>query len=197
MTTTVLDRPRVLADLLPGGLARDAALVTGAAALTGLCAQVVVPLPFTPVPGTLQTFSVLLAGAALGPGRAGLAMLAYLAAGVAGVPWFAQHNAGWAFPTFGYVAGFVLAAAVVGALARRGADRSASGTIGLMMAGNAIVYAVGVPYLAAALGVGLGEAVSLGMTPFLVGDALKALLAAGLLPVAWRLAGDHQDRRAQ
>ena len=189
MTVTTLAQRRVLADLVPGGLVRDIALIAGAAILTGIAAQIAIPLPFTPVPISLQTFTVLLAGAALGPMRAVAAMILYLAAGAAGVPWFSDTTAGWAFPSFGYVLGFVLAAGLVGWLARRGADRSVPGTIATMVAGNLVIYAVGVPYLAAAVGVGLAEAVTLGATPFLLGDGLKILLAAGLLPAAWRLAG--------
>lgn len=196
MTVSTLAPRRVLADLVPGGLVRDVALVVSAAALTGLAAQVAIPL--WPVPVTLQTLTVLLAGAALGPLRGAASMGLYLAVGAAGVPWFAQQNSGWGFVSFGYVIGFVLAAGLVGALARRGADRSVPGTIATMVAGNLVIYAVGVPYLALALGIGLGEALGLGATPFLVGDALKILLAAGLLPLAWRLTesrparpGDH------
>lgn len=185
MTVSTLAPRRVLADLVPGGLVRDLALVGGAAALTGLAAQVAIPL--WPVPVTLQTLTVLLAGAALGPLRGAASMGLYLAVGAAGVPWFAQQNSGWGFVSFGYIIGFVLAAGLVGALARRGADRSVPGTIATMVAGNLVIYAVGVPYLALALGIGLGEAIGLGATPFLVGDALKILLAAGLLPLAWRL----------
>ena len=90
MTATVQARRRVLADLLPGSLLRDVVLIAGAAGLTGLAAQIAIPLPFTPVPITLQTFSVLLAGAALGPFRGTAAMLVYMAVGSLGVPWFAS-----------------------------------------------------------------------------------------------------------
>ena len=190
MTTRVAARPRVLADLVPGGLVRDLALVAGAAAMTGVAAQVAIPLPFTPVPISLQTFTVLLAGAALGPARAGTAMALYLVAGVAGVPWFSDQSSGFGFPSFGYIIGFVLAAVLVGALARRGADRTVGRSAALMVAGNLVIYAIGVPYLAISIGVGFGEAVALGLLPFLVGDGLKILLAAGLLPAAWRIAGD-------
>lgn len=189
MTVIAVSPRRVLADLVPGGLARDVALVAGAAALTGVAAQLAIPLPFTPVPITLQTFTVLLAGAALGPLRGAAAMLLYLGVGAAGVPWFSDQTAGIGFPSFGYVIGFVLAATLVGALARRGADRTVLGTIGAMVVGNVVIYAVGVPYLALAIDVDLVAAVGLGLTPFLVGDGLKILLAAGLLPAAWRLAG--------
>jgi len=187
--TTAAIRPRVLADFVPGGLLRDLSLVVGAAALTGVAAQVAIPLPFTPVPISLQTFTVLLSAAALGPRRAGAAMLLYLAAGVAGVPWFSEQTSGIGFPSFGYIIGFVVAAVLVGSLARRGADRSVAGTVASMVAGNLVIYAVGVPYLAIAVGVGLSEAIALGAIPFLIGDGLKILLAAGLLPAAWRLAG--------
>jgi biotin transport system substrate-specific component len=186
-------RPRVLADLVPGSLVRDALLVVGAAALTGLAAQVSIPL--VPVPVTLQTLTVLLAGAALGPLRGGASMLLYLAVGAAGVPWFAEQHSGFAIPTFGYIVGFVLAAIVVGALAKRGADRTVRGTVGIMVAGNLIIYAVGVPWLIAALQVGLATGLGNGLWPFLVGDGLKIALAAGLLPGAWRLVGTRASGR--
>ena len=190
---TVLSARRdVLADLVPGGLARDLALVVGSAAFVGLSAQVAIPLPFTPVPLSLQTFAVLLSAAALGPVRAASAMLLYLVVGMAGVPWFSQQTSGWGFPSFGYIIGFVLAAALVGVLARRGADRSVAGTAATMVAGNLVIYAIGVPYLAVAIGVDLAEAVALGAVPFLIGDGLKILLAAGLLPAAWKLAGTRR-----
>ena len=186
--------PAVLGDLLPGSLARDAALVIGAAAFVGVSAQLAVPLPGTPVPVTGQTFAVLLSGAALGFGRAGLAMLVYLLAGMAGVPWFTDGGSGTTAPTLGYVIGFVIAAAAVGALAGRGGDRTPARTIATMLAGTAIMYATGVPYLMASLNIGLGRALDLGVVPFLAGDALKVLLAAGLLPAAWKLTGTARTR---
>lgn len=188
MTVITAHRGHVLADLVPGGLLRDLALVVGSAAFVGVSAQVAIPLPFTPVPLSLQTFAVLLSAAAIGPARAATGMLLYLGAGMAGVPWFSQQTSGWGFPSFGYVIGFVLAAVLVGVLARRGADRSIPGTAGTMIAGNLVIYAVGVPYLAVAIGVDLPQAIGLGVLPFLAGDLLKIVLAAGLLPAAWRIA---------
>ncbi|WP_067468412.1 biotin transporter BioY [Actinomadura macra] len=187
-------RPAVLGDLLPGSLARDAALVAGAAAFVGVAAQVAVPLPGTPVPISGQTFAVLLAGAALGWSRAGLGMVVYLLAGMAGVPWFVDGASGTGAPTLGYVIGFVVAAAVVGWLAERGGDRTPTRTVATMLTGTAIMYVTGVPYLMASLHLGVERALELGVTPFLVGDALKVLLAAGLLPAAWRLTGTRRDR---
>ncbi|MEU5883867.1 biotin transporter BioY [Spirillospora sp. NPDC047279] len=188
-TVQAARRPRVLGDLLPGSLARDAALVAGSAVFVGLAAQVAVPLPGTPVPVSGQTFAVLLAGAALGWGRAALGMVIYLLAGMAGLPWFVDGESGTGLPTLGYVIGFVVAAAAVGRLAGRGGDRTPLRTVGTMLLGTAIIYAVGVPYLMASLGVDLGKALDLGLVPFLAGDALKVLLAAALLPAAWKLAG--------
>jgi biotin transport system substrate-specific component len=180
-------RPLVLADLLPGTRLRDVALVAAGAAFTGLAAQVSVRIPGTPVPVTGQTLAVLLVGAAFGTWRAFASTLLYLAAGAAGLPWYAAHRSGWGGPTFGYVLGFVVAATVVGALAARGGDRTPARTVATMALGTLLVYAVGVPWLAASLHVGLGRALALGARPFLVGDAVKVLLAAGLLPAAWRL----------
>lgn len=191
MTAGVMRRPRVLADLVPGALVRDVALVAGAAALTGIAAQIAIPLPFTPVPISMQTFTVLLAGAALGPLRGGLSMLLYLVAGVAGVPWFSDQHSGWEFATFGYIIGFVVAATLVGALARLEADRTVLGAVVLMVLGNLVIYVFGVAWLASSRPADLPTALGLGLWPFLVGDALKIALAAGLLPAAWRLAGDR------
>ncbi|GGL69722.1 biotin synthase [Streptomyces fumigatiscleroticus] len=175
---------QVLADLLPSSRVRDAALVIGGAALTGLAAQIAVPVPGSPVPVTGQTFAALLVGTALGAGRGVLALALYALAGIAGVPWFAGGGSGFSV-SFGYVLGMLLASAAVGALARRGADRSAWRTAGTMLLGEAIIYAVGVPYLALAADMSASAAVAAGLTPFLIGDALKAALAMGVLPTAW------------
>jgi biotin transport system substrate-specific component len=192
MTAQIAYRPRVLADLVPGSVLRDVALVVGAAAATGIAAQIAVPLPYTPVPLSLQTLTVLLAGAALGPLRGGLGMLLYLVAGVVGVPWFSEQRSGWEFASFGYIVGFVVAAVAVGAMARRGSDRTIVGSVVLMVIGNLVIYTLGVTWLASSLGVDLGTAMGLGVLPFLAGDALKIAIAALLLPGAWRLVGDHR-----
>jgi biotin transport system substrate-specific component len=192
-TTHVARRPAVLGDLLPGEVTRDIALVVGSALFVGLAAQVSLPIPGTPVPVSGQTFAVLLAGAALGTSRSALGMLIYLLAGMAGVPWFAEGTSGTGMPSLGYVIGFVLSGAMVGALSRRGGDRTPLRTAGTMALGTVIIYAVGVPYLMASLNVGAGKALDLGVEPFVVGDGLKVLLAAGLLPVAWKLLGHRES----
>ncbi|MEU7582478.1 biotin transporter BioY [Streptomyces sp. NPDC041068] len=177
---------QVLADLLPASRAKDAALVLGGAALTGIAAQIAVPVPGSPVPVTGQTFAALLVGTSLGARRGFLSLALYALVGMAGMPWFAEAGSGVAAPSLGYVLGMLLAATVVGALARRGGDRSVWRTAGTMVLGSAIIYAVGVPYLAAATGMSLTQAVAAGLTPFLIGDALKAALAMGALPTAWK-----------
>ncbi|MFD3545443.1 biotin transporter BioY [Streptomyces sp. NPDC058655] len=179
----------VLADLLPASRVRDIALVVGGAALTGLAAQVAVPVPGSPVPVTGQTFAALLVGASFGARRGFLALALYALLGTAGVPWFANGTSGASGASFGYVLGMLLAATVVGAFAQQGADRSVLRTAGTMLLGSAVIYAVGVPYLMAATGMSLSAAVAAGLTPFLIGDALKAALAMGALPAAWKLAG--------
>ena len=177
--------PRVLADVVPRTWWREIAVVSGGALFVGLAAQIAIPLPFTPVPLTLQTFAVLLTAAALGSVRGVLSMLLYAVVGVVGVPWFAEGSSGYSAPSFGYIVGFIVAAAVVGRIAESGATRSAWRTAGLMVVGNAIIYAFGVVWLKLAIGVTIPEALSLGLVPFLLGDAIKIAAAAGLLPLAW------------
>jgi len=183
-------RRRVLADLIPAFAVRDAALVVGYALLVGLLAQLVINLPFTPVPITGQTFGVLIGGMALGARRALLGMLLYVAVGLAGVPWFADHSGGLRVlgaPTFGYLVGFVVAAAVLGVLAERGLDRKPQLTLLAMVAGTVLIYFFGVTWLWNSLQISIGTAIALGLTPFLIGDAIKVLLATVLLPGAWKL----------
>jgi biotin transport system substrate-specific component len=178
----------VLADLVPGERVRDAALVVTGAGLTGLAAQVAIHTSLSPVPFTLQTLAVLVVGSALGPVRGAVSMLVYLLAGIAGTPWFADHGSGWAGnPSFGYIIAFVPTAAVVGALARRGADRHVLTTAVLMVAGNVVVYLIGASYLAADLHLSAAQAWHLGVRPFLVSDAMKLVLASLAFPAAWRL----------
>ena len=188
-TTTVAGRAgnAVLADLIPGARIRDAALVLTATAFLIIAGQLSIPLWFTPVPLSLATFAVLLSGAALGPARAGLSTMLYLGLGMVGAPVFASQASGWSFASFGYVVGFVPAAIVVGALARRRADRSVITTAATAALGSLLVYAMGLPWLMAFLDVDLATGLELGVYPFLAGDALKALAAALLLPAAWRV----------
>ncbi len=185
--------PRTLADAIPGGLVRDVALVAGGAVLVGISALVVIPLPFTPVPLSLQTLAVLLVGSALGSIRGLASMALYLVIGIAGFGWFAQGRSGWEFASFGYILGFLAAAVLVGKLAERGADRSPLRTAGAMVLGNLAIYAVGVPWLMAYAKVSLLQALALGVLPFLIGDAIKIAIAAGLLPATWKLVNTRRE----
>lgn len=168
----------------------DAALIMAGSALVALSARVAIPLPFTPVPVTAQTFAVLLVGAALGSRRGALALAAYLAEGAAGMPVFSGGGCcvAWlAGPTAGYLWSYPLAAFTVGALAERGWDRS-PGRAGLaMLAGNGVIYVVALPWLASF--VGAGQVLEAGLLPFIPGDLLKVALAAAALPAAWAVVG--------
>lgn len=194
-TARLQSRPRlVLGDLVSATLVHDVVLVVAAAGLVGALAQVSIHLDFTPVPITGQTLGVLLSGTALGWKRASAAMVLYGAVGVAGLPWFADHASGYVGATFGYIVGFVLCAALCGFLAEHGADRSLLSSVPAMVAGEVVLYAVGVTWLAVSLHVGAAKAVALGFTPFVAGDAIKAAIAAAVLPGAWKLVGRREPR---
>lgn len=185
--TTTSARP-VLADLFGSSRIRELALVAGFIAALAISAQVAIPLPFTPVPVTGQTFVVLVGAAALGSMRAGFGSAVYVGLGLAGVPWFAVSGGG----DGGYLFGFVLASVLVGALARRGWDRTVAGTAVIMLLGNLVIYALGVIVLAAVLHMSVAAAIPLGVTPFIPGDLVKIVLAVVVLPIAWKLKGeDH------
>jgi biotin transport system substrate-specific component len=189
MTTAAVRSRIVLADLLPGALARDAVLVLAGAGLTGLAAQVSITTSLSPVPFTLQTLAVLVTGAALGSVRGLISMLLYVLAGSAGLPWFAGHTSGFSGPSAGYLVGFVLAAGVVGELARRGNDRNVLRAALLMVAGNVVIYAFGVTWLMHEVpAYSFGQALHYGVTVFLISDLAKLVVAALAFPAAWKLA---------
>lgn len=171
-------------------LTYDLALVLAGSALIALSARVAIPLPFSPVPVTGQTFAVLLVGAALGRWRGAAAVMAYLAEGAAGLPVFAGVHAGPAVllgPTGGYLLGFVLGAWLCGFLAERGWDRRVGSTIVSMILGNIAIFAVALPWLARYVG---GSNVwAMGFWPFIPGDIVKIGLAAAALPLAWKWLG--------
>lgn len=167
---------------------RSALVVVGFSLLTALAAQVVVPLPFTPVPLTGQTFAVLLTGALLGPRLGALAMLAYLAEGAAGLPFFRGGAGGVGHlsgATAGYLVAFPVAAYVTGYLAERGWDRRFLTAAAAMALGSVVILVSGWAWLALALGG--AQAFRLGVAPFLPGDVVKIALAAAVLPSGWAL----------
>lgn len=168
-------------------LARDVLLVLLGSAIVALGAQVAVYLPFTPVPISGQTFAVLLVGAALGSRRGAASLLTYVAQGAMGLPVFAGGTAGLAVlmgPRGGYLLGMIVAAYLVGWLVERGWDRHVLRAGAAMLAGNAAIYLIGLPWLALFVGGQMSAALNLGLYPFLVGDGIKLLLAAAGLPLA-------------
>jgi len=174
------------------GVLYDVMLVIVGSAFIALLSQVAIPLPFSPVPLTGQTFAVLLVGALLGGRRGGLSVILYLLEGVAGLPVFAGGAFGLARlvgPTGGYLVGFVVAAYVVGLLAQRGWDRRIWSTALAMLVGNTVIYASGLTWLAHF--VGAQHVFSLGLVPFVPGDLIKLILAAVALPAGWRLLGQQ------
>jgi biotin transport system substrate-specific component len=186
--TLAASRPTLADRLFSRSLTTDLVLIGAGAALTGVLAQVVIPLQ--PVPITGQTLAVILVGSTLGALRGALSMVLYLALGVVGLPWFTEASSGWgvvAGPTGGYIVGFIAAAALTGWLAQRSWDRRIVGALVSMSAGTLVTFAVGLPWLAASLGLNLDQTLQAGLYPFLIGGAIKALVAAGVLPLAWKL----------
>ena len=170
---------------------RDALLVLGFSIFLALCSQVQFPLPFTPVPITLQTLAVLLTGAALGSKRGAASMLLYILEGAAGLPVFAGGVGGFIHligPTGGYLWAFPIAAFVVGLLCERRLERRFLTSALVMLPGTLIIYAVGVSWLAIFLHISIAQAFVFGMLPFIPGDILKIVIAALLLPGAWAIA---------
>jgi biotin transport system substrate-specific component len=150
-------------------------------------AQVRLPLPFTPVPLTGQTFAVLLVGAALGSRRGAAALALYLVEGLLGLPVFTGWGSGLGHlvgPTGGYLVGFIAAAFTVGWLCERKLDRRWSTALLPFLVGEVLIYLFGVPWLA--VFVGSQRALAAGFWPFILGDAIKLILAALALPAAWR-----------
>ena len=189
MSLTLSTRPTIIDRVVPKNLAADITMVLAGTALTALAAQVTIPL--YPVPLTGQTFAVLLVGTVLGFSRGALSMALYVLLGAAGLPIFQDGASGFAFgPTLGYLIGFVGAAALTGFMAERGWDKKWYQVALAFIAGSAVIYGFGLAWLSIFLGaVGapndIVSTMSAGLFPFLIGDAVKALAAAALLPAAW------------
>lgn len=178
---------------------RHILMIAAGIVIIAVSAQVSIPLPFTPIPITGSTFGVLFTSALLGFRRSLITIALYLLLGIVGLPVFAEWGSGLAkFATLtdgvlalsargGFLIGFLFAGALVGRLAELGWDRHIGGSLGAMAIGNAVIYLFGVPWLAMALGVDLWTGLEKGFYPFLIGDAIKLALAAGLLPAGWWL----------
>ncbi|GAA2173246.1 biotin transporter BioY [Agrococcus versicolor] len=197
---TSIVAPTVLADRLVArrSVVTDVALVGAGVAVTAVLAQVAIPL--WPVPITGQTLAVLLVGASLGAVRGAASLAAYALLGVAGLPIFSDQTSGLAVlagPTGGYIVGFVIAAALTGWLAERRWDRRFLGAAVAMTAGTLVTFAVGLPWLAFATGGSLEQVLAWGLLPFIPGGIVKALVAAALLPLAWRGVRTLDARRGE
>lgn len=199
------DHRVVLADrLIPRSRVADIMLIAGGALLTAGLAQVAIPL--WPVPITGQTLAVLLVGATLGAVRGGASLALYALLGFIGLPFYAPQSDGThltglaavATPSFGYIVGFIPAAALVGWLSSRAWDRRFLKALATFAGGSLVVFAIGLPWLAVFLGMTDPMAVlAAGFLPFVIGGIIKALIAALLLPAAWwaaeRLAVSRDD----
>ncbi len=191
MTRPVLAEAFATSHSMPTLLHRAVLVLLGIAALT-LAAKIRVPM--WPVPVTMQTFAVLVIGTAYGLRLGLVTLLGYLALGALGLAVFTGDSAGLAYmagPTGGYLVGFVVAAGLMGWLARRGWDRSFGTMLAAMVLGNLVIYAFGLPWMAWLFLADKGAAwvFQWGMVNFLPGDALKLALAAVLLPAIWRARG--------
>ncbi|MGB7449617.1 MAG: biotin transporter BioY [Ornithinimicrobium sp.] len=197
MSTAALAPQPVLADrLISRSLTTDIALVLTGAMVVGALAQISIPM--FPVSITGQTLAVLLVGGSLGMRRGAMALFTYLAVGVAGVPWFSDFTGGPAAlvkPSFGYIIGFVFAAALMGWLAERNWDRRPFlSMVGFLFA-SLVPFAFGLPYLAVVLGItDVSLVLEYGFTPFILGGLIKCAIAAAIFPMAWAAVRRVDDR---
>jgi biotin transport system substrate-specific component len=202
--STAAERGLTIADfLVPIAVAerldtrvRDSTLIATGALFIYLTSLIVVP--HDPVPWTGQTFGVLMVGGALGLRRGLLAVALYVLLGYVGLPFFAEGKSGASVilgPTGGYLIGFIVAGAVVGRLAELGWDRRFGGALAMMLVGSAIIYAIGLPWLAVVKNLTPSQTIAAGLEPFVLWDAVKLTIAAGIFPVAWWLIGRRPDDR--
>ena len=192
MTMQLSGNAALIDRVVPRSALNSAALILSGAVFTTYAAQLVIPM--WPVPFTAQTLAVLLVGSVLGATRGAISLIAYFSMGALGLPVFSAATSLSFGPTFGYLIGFVAAAAVVGWLSERGWHKTFQGVIGSFAIANAVIYLFGLPWLAFVLG-NLGVAndfasvATAGLAPFIIGDVLKMILAAALLPLAWKFLG--------
>lgn len=179
------------------GIRTDVQVLLGVALLAALSQF---RIEIGPVPITGQTFGVLLLAAAYGLRLGTLTMISYLILGGAlgsfGIGIFAGGTGGWSVlsgATAGYLAGFVVAAALVGFLAQRGWDKSFALTALAMFLGSIVIYALGLPWLQYVTKMPWSQTIAVGLTPFIIGDSIKVLLAATILPLCWTLLGDKKQ----
>lgn len=186
--------------IIPGqGLWSHLLVVLSFSLLTALCAQISVPVPFSPVPITGQTFAVLLSGLLLGGRKAALSQALYLLEGMVGLPVFNPVGppglARLLGPTGGYLLSCPIAAWVVGCFAESGWSRSPLKIAISLVAGECVIYAVGLPWLAGVLRKSWLDALPIGLYPFLIGDAVKMAFIVLSLPAGWSMIGKNDRNR--
>jgi biotin transport system substrate-specific component len=192
MTIQLTGQVALIDRVIPRSAINNVALILSGAVFTAYAAQLVIPM--WPVPMTAQTLAVLLVGSVLGATRGAISLIVYFSMGAVGLPVFSAATSLSFGPTFGYLVGFVAAAALVGYLSQRGWHKSVAGVLGSFAIANSVIYLFGLPWLAFVLG-SLGAANDLvsvsaaGLAPFIIGDVIKMTLAAALLPLAWKFLG--------
>ena len=192
MTMQLSSQAALIDRVVPRSAINNVALILSGAVFTAYAAQLVIPM--WPVPITAQTLAVLLVGSVLGATRGAISLIVYFSMGAVGLPVFSAATSLSFGPTFGYLVGFIAAAAVVGYLSQRGWHKSVTGVIGSFAIANAVIYLFGLPWLAFALGSlgavnDLASVAAAGLAPFIIGDVIKMILAAALLPLAWKFLG--------
>jgi biotin transport system substrate-specific component len=178
--------------VIPRSAINNVALILSGAVFTAYAAQLVIPM--WPVPITAQTLAVLLVGSVLGATRGAISLIVYFSMGAMGLPVFSAATSLSFGPTFGYLVGFIAAAALIGYLSERGWHKSVTGVLGSFAIANSVIYIFGLPWLAFALGTlgaanDLASVAAAGLAPFIIGDVIKMTVAAALLPLAWKFLG--------
>ena len=192
MTIQLTGQVALIDRVIPRSAINNVALILSGAVFTAYAAQLVIPM--WPVPITAQTLAVLLVGSVLGATRGAISLIVYFSMGAVGLPVFSAATSLSFGPTFGYLVGFIAAAAVVGYLSQRGWHKSVAGVLVSFAIANSVIYLFGLPWLAFVLG-SLGAANDLasvaaaGLAPFILGDVIKMTVAAALLPLAWKFLG--------
>ena len=195
MSIALTHRSTVVDRFVKKSLTADIALVLIGTAVTALAAQLAIPNE--PVPFTFQTLAVLLVGSTLGAIRGALSLALYALVGGLGLPVFTAQAHGFDYlfgATGGYIVGFILAAALVGWLAEKGWSNSSIGMIASYVLGSVVIYGIGASWLTYGyLGGDWNKGLNFGVLPFLVWDAIKAFVAAAIVPEAWRLANKFKN----
>lgn len=195
MTTTTVS---IYSRIKPSSIWLELPLLAAFNLILVASAYLSIPLPFSPVPITGQTFAVMLIGMALGRTRGASVVLAYLVEGACGLPVFAGGAAGLTAlvgPTGGYLTGFVIAAWATGFLADHGWDRNYLLSVLAMLIGHAIVFASGLAWLYRF--VPGDQLIAMGLSPFIIGTVIKIVVAAGILPAIWKFSSRPSESTAQ